>query len=119
MNTVNNGTNENIINKNFSPNGRILTEPFRTDNNSFGNDKIIINYYKIGCLITYSIQAEIQKKIFCKYPHPQDGFFESVWECKQDARNYLQTFCDQNRLKKAFNRLVPTLTDQLDLFDEI
>lgn len=103
----------------FSQNGRITITPFRTDENSFGNDKITINYYKIKCLLTYSIQAQIQKRIFCKYPHPDDGLFESIWECKQDARQCLQSFCDQNKLKKAFNRLIPTLTDQLDLFDEI
>lgn len=103
----------------FSPNGRIIAKPFRTDENTSGNDKITIHYYKIKSLLTYSIQAQIQKRVFCKWPHPQDGLFESVWECKQDARNCLQAFCDQNKLKKAFNRLVPTLTDQLDLFDEI
>lgn len=103
----------------FSPNGRIIAKPFRTDENTNGNDKITIHYYKIKSLLTYSIQAQIQKRVFCKWPHPQDGLFESVLECKQDARNCLQVFCDQNKLKKAFNRLVPTLTDQLDLFDEI
>lgn len=103
----------------FSPNGRILVSPFRTDENSFGTDKIIINYYKVKCLLTYSIQAQIQKRTFCKYPHPQDELFETVWECKQSARFYIQNYCTQNNLKKAFNRLVPTLTDQLDLFDEI
>lgn len=103
----------------FSPNGRIIATPFRTDKNTCGNDKIIINYYKIKSLLTYSIQAQIQKRTFCKWPHPQDGLFDSIWECKQDARNCLQAFCEQNKLKKAFNRLVPLITDQLDLWDEI
>lgn len=119
MNTIKSGSKENVITKNFSPNGRIIIAPFRNDENTCGADKVIISYYKIASLFTYSIQAKIQKRVFCKWPHPDDGLFDSVWECKQDAKIYLQNFCDQNKLKKAFNRLVPTLTDQLDLFDEI
>lgn len=103
----------------FSSNGRIIIPPFRTDENSSGNDTIKISYYKIACLYTYSIQAQIQKRIYCKWPHPQDGLFESVWDCKKDAKNYLRAFCDQNKLKKAFTRLVPNITDQLDLFEEL
>lgn len=120
MNMQNNGPKDkNTFNKHFSTNGRIISAPIRTDTTQNGNDKIIINYYQISSLLTYSIQAEIQKKIFCKYPHPQDGLYTTIWECKQDARQHLKTFCEQNKLKKAFSRLVPTLTDQLDLFDEI
>lgn len=103
----------------FSSNGRIIIPPFKTDENSSGNDTIKISYFKIACLYTYSIQAQIQKRIYCKWPHPQDGLFESVWECKKDAEKCLQLFCEQNKLKKAYNRLVPVITCQLDLFDDI
>lgn len=119
MNMKNNGEKRNPITESFSSNGRIIIPPFRTDKNESGNDTLTINYYRISCLMTYSIQAQIQKRIYCKWPHPQDGLFESIWECKQDAKNCLQAFCDQNKLKKAFNRLVPSITEQLDLFEEI
>ena len=109
----------NNLNEYFSDNGRITALPFRTDSHSSGNDQITIKFYKIKCLMTYSIQAQIQKRIYCKWPHPQDGLFETVYDCKISARNDLKAWCDQNKLKKAFNRLVPELTDQLDLFDDI
>jgi len=103
----------------FSPNGRILVKPFRSDENTFGADSVIIKYYKIFSMVTYSIQAKIQNRIFCKYPHPNDGLYDNVQECKQDARLDLYKFCEQNKLKKAFHRLVPSLTDQLDLFEDL
>ena len=109
----------NDLSEYFSANGRITSLPFRTDSHSSGTDLVTIKFYKIKCLMTYSIQAQIQKRIFCKWPHPQDGLFETVYECKKDAEMCLKIFCDQNKLKKAFNRLVPTITSQLDLFDEL
>ena len=110
---------ENDLNEYFSDNGRITALPFRTDSHSSGTDQITIKFYKIKCLMTYSIQAQIQKRIYCKWPHPQDGLFKTVYECKIAARNDLKAWFDQNKKKKAFNRLVPELTDQLDLFDDI
>ena len=109
----------NDLSEYFSANGRITALPFRTDSHSSGTDQVTINFYKIKCLMTYSIQAQIQKRIYCKWPHPQDGLFESVWECKKDAEMCLKIFCDQNKLKKAFNRLVPSITSQLDLFEDL
>ena len=103
----------------FSENGRITALPFRTDSHSSGTDQVTIKFYKIKCLMTYSIQAQIQKRIYCKWPHPQDGLFETVYECKKDAEMCLKIFCEQNKLKKAFNRLVPEITSQLDLFDDL
>lgn len=109
----------NNLGEYFSDNGRITALPFRTDSHSSGTDQVTIKFYKIKCLMTYSIQAQIQKRIYCKWPHPQDGLFETVYECKKDAEICLKIFCDQNKLKKAFNRLVPGLTSQLDLFDDL
>ena len=109
----------NDLSEYFSENGRITALPFRTDSHSSGTDQVKINFYKIKCLMTYSIQAQIQKRVFCKWPHPQDGLFETVYECKKDAEKCLKLFCDQNKLKKAFNRLVPSITSQLDLFEEL
>lgn len=109
----------NDLSEYFSANGRITSLPFRTDSHSSGTDQVTIKFYKIKCLMTYSIQAQIQKRIFCKWPHPQDGLFKTVYECKKDAEMCLKIFCDQNKLKKAFNRLVPEITSQLDLFDEL
>ena len=103
----------------FSPNGRIIVKPFRTDTNKKGTDLLTINYYRISVMYTYSIQAQIQKRIFAKFPHPQTEVFDSIQECKTAAKNDLKAWCDQNKLKKAFNRLVPELTDQLDLFNDI
>lgn len=111
--------NTNTDNPFFSPNGRIIVEPFRTDSNTNGTDYLKINYYKISVMYTYSIQAQMQKRIFAKYPHPQSEVFDSVQECKIAAKKDLQAWCDQNKLKKAFNRLVPELTDQLDLFADL
>lgn len=109
----------NDLSEYFSANGRITSLPFRTDSHSSGTDQVTIKFYKIKCLMTYSIQAQIQKRIFAKFPHPQTEVFNSIQECKTAARNDLKAWCDQNKLKKAFNRLVPELTDQLDLFDDI
>ena len=109
----------NDLSEYFSEDGRITALPFRTDSHSSGTGQVTIKFYKIKCLMTYSIQAQIQKRIYCKWPHPQDGLFESVYECKKDAEMCLKIFCDQNKLKKAFNRLVPGLTSQLDLFEDL
>lgn len=107
------------MNEYFSPNGRIIIAPFKTDEEYNGSDRLIIKYYKIHGVYTYSVQAQIQKRVYCKWPHPQDEIFETVYECKRAAKKELKEFCDRNNLKKAFSRLVPRLTDQLDLFADL
>ena len=46
-----------IMNKYFSPNGRIIESPFRTEHNTLNNEQVIINFYKIKNLYTYSIHS--------------------------------------------------------------
>lgn len=101
----------------FSPNGRILIKPFKVEKNTSGNDSVIISYYTYAGVYTYSIQAQMQKRIFAKHPHPHDEIFLSIAECNTSAFEALKIWCDQNRLKKCFNRLVPPITMQLSLFD--
>lgn len=103
----------------FSANGRITVEPFRTDQNESGADFFKINYYRLAGMYTYSVQAQMQKRIFAKFPHPQDELYSTIQECKFAAKNALKNWTDQNRLKKCFTRLVPVVTDQLDLFDDL
>lgn len=110
---------KNTENPFFSQNGRITVTPCRTDKTEHGADVVTINYYQLSSMFTYSIQAQMQKRIFAKYPHPQNEVFASIDECKISARKDLKAWCDQNKLKKCFTRLVPELTDQLDLFDDL
>lgn len=101
----------------FSPNGRILLKPFKVEKNSSGNDSVIISYYQFDGVYTYSVQAQMQKRIFAKHPHPQDAVFDSLSECNSAAYDDLKKWTDENRLKKCFARLVPSITMQLSLFD--
>lgn len=110
---------QNKDNPFFSQNGRIITEPAKTEKFTNGNDFIEISFYKISVMYTYSFKAQMQKRIYAKYPHPQDEVFDSIRDCKIDAKKHLKIWCDQNKLKKCYSRLVPSITDQLDLFDEL
>lgn len=103
----------------FSQNGRIIIPPFSTYSNKNGNDYIKISFYKIDSGYTYSVQAQLQKHIYAKWPHPQDTLFTSIWECKMDAKLHLKNYCLQNHLIKKFEHLIPCITDQLDLFDNL
>lgn len=112
-------TKPNTDNPFFSQNGRIIIPPMRTDTMTSGRDSLAILIYKFAGVYTYSVQAHMQGRIFAKHPHPQDEVFDTIADCKRAARQALKQWADQNRLKKCFNRLVPSVTDQLDLLEEI
>lgn len=107
------------MNEYFNQNGRITIKPFRTDKEGNDKDNFTLCYYKICDKYTYSIQAKLQKRIFSKYPHPNDKLFDSVADCREDALKILDDFCSQNRLKKCWSKIQPSVFWQLDLFSEL
>lgn len=111
--------NFDFSSKYFSVNGRLIISPIKIDKCLNGNDYIIISFFKIEDQYTFSIKAQIQKRIFAKFPHPEDQLYNSIFECRFQAKSDLKNWCNQNKLKKAFNRLIPSITDQLDLFDDL
>lgn len=107
------------MNEYFNKNGRIIIEPYRTDKEGDDKDNFVLNYYKINDKFVYSIQAVLQKRIFTKYPHPNDKLFNSISDCRENALKILDDFCSKNRLKKCWKKLHPGVFWQLDLFDDL
>ena len=103
----------------FNTNGSIDIKPFATEKEkSEDGNFVIINFYKIAeDKIAYSIQAKIQKRIFAKYPHPEDKLCSNKIEARLDADEYLRNFCFANKLKKQYYKLMQIT--QPSLFDDL
>lgn len=103
----------------FNANGSIDLKPFATEKEKTEDGSfVIINFYKIGEeKITYSLQAKIQKRIYAKYPHPEDRLFSNKVDARLDADEHLKNFCFANKLKKQYFRLRQIA--QPSLFDDL